>query len=60
MKWERALFFSCPCKVFLCTSWRYNGEIHGHFGGVIVESMLIFVFYGEIHAQFGVLGVEIR
>ena len=60
MKWERAHFFSCPCSVFLGTSSRCNGEKHAHFGGLIVESILIFVFYGETHANFCVSGPEIR
>ena len=33
-----------PVQRFLGTSWRYNGEKHAHFGGLMVESMLIFVF----------------
>ena len=59
MKWERAHFFSCPCSMFLGTSWRDNGGKHAQFGGLMVESMLIFCYYGEIHAHFCVLGWDL-
>ena len=61
MKWERAHFFSCPCSVFLGTSWRNNGGKHAQFGGLMMgwNPWSFLCSYGETHAHFGVLGVEI-
>ena len=73
MKWERALFFHCPCRGLGTSSGCFYGENDAHFGVLMVDfmPMLVFwdrksgllggkyVFLGEIMVHSGCFGKEL-
>ena len=53
MKWERALFFHCPCTGLGTSSECFYGENHAHFGVLMVDFMPMLVFWDR---KSGLLG----